>query len=448
MVTTVPWQLQLVRAAREEPARRPGAPGAVPARRQSSRGREPASRRRPARLAGRRRGSRSTVGPVAHGGHCVARHEGRVVFVRHALPGERVGVAGHRGPATATGSCAPTPSRCSRPRPTGSSRRARTPARPLRRLRLAARRRWRAQRALKAAVVARAARAGWPGSTSTVDGRAGARRRRRARLAHPGPVRGRRRGPGRACAGTARHDVVPVDDCLDRPPSASPARGVLERRWPGDAGRRRRSTPPTGDAGAVPSPVPTAGRGARDGRRERVEHAATGAATFRGRRRAASGRSTRAPPTTLRRRRARRARRREPGERALDLYAGVGLFARRSPTRSARPAPVLAVEADRPAVRRRPAQPRRPAPGRGARRAGRPGARGRWSAADPRRPGRPRPAAHRRRPRRRRAASPRCGPRAVAYVACDPAALARDVALLRRAGLRRCGRCGPSTCSR
>lgn len=32
------------------------------------------------------------VGPVAHGGHCVARHEGRVVFVRHALPGERVRV--------------------------------------------------------------------------------------------------------------------------------------------------------------------------------------------------------------------------------------------------------------------------------------------------------------------------------------------------------------------
>ena len=34
------------------------------------------------------------VGPVAHGGHCVARignaPGGRVVFVRHTLPGERV----------------------------------------------------------------------------------------------------------------------------------------------------------------------------------------------------------------------------------------------------------------------------------------------------------------------------------------------------------------------
>jgi tRNA/tmRNA/rRNA uracil-C5-methylase (TrmA/RlmC/RlmD family) len=31
-----------------------------------------------------------TVGPAANGGSCVARHDGRVVFVRHALPGERV----------------------------------------------------------------------------------------------------------------------------------------------------------------------------------------------------------------------------------------------------------------------------------------------------------------------------------------------------------------------
>jgi tRNA/tmRNA/rRNA uracil-C5-methylase (TrmA/RlmC/RlmD family) len=33
------------------------------------------------------------IGPVAHGGHCVARHDDRVVFVRHALPGEGVVVS-------------------------------------------------------------------------------------------------------------------------------------------------------------------------------------------------------------------------------------------------------------------------------------------------------------------------------------------------------------------
>ncbi|WP_394940993.1 class I SAM-dependent RNA methyltransferase [Psychromicrobium sp. YIM B11713] len=39
------------------------------------------------------RGLEVTVGAVAHGGHCVARDQGRVIFVRHALPGERVRIA-------------------------------------------------------------------------------------------------------------------------------------------------------------------------------------------------------------------------------------------------------------------------------------------------------------------------------------------------------------------
>ncbi|MFM8445787.1 MAG: TRAM domain-containing protein, partial [Actinomycetota bacterium] len=32
------------------------------------------------------------ISGIAHGGHCVSRFEGRVIFVRHAIPGEKVRV--------------------------------------------------------------------------------------------------------------------------------------------------------------------------------------------------------------------------------------------------------------------------------------------------------------------------------------------------------------------
>ena len=133
---------------------------AVVVRARGARGRRRA-RRRAARLAGRRPGGAADggdgaataataptaarcaaagaaerpdlleleVGPVAHGGHCVARHEGRVVFVRHALPGERrPGAARPAGRRRPRSSGARTPSRSSRRRRTAWRRPARSRA--------------------------------------------------------------------------------------------------------------------------------------------------------------------------------------------------------------------------------------------------------------------------------------------------------------------------------
>jgi tRNA/tmRNA/rRNA uracil-C5-methylase (TrmA/RlmC/RlmD family) len=172
-----------------------------------------------------------TVGAVAHGGHCVARHEGRVVFVRHTLPGERVvvRVTEDRHPgfcrADAVDVLEPAPARVARPCPYSGPGRCGgcdwqhvDPAE---------------QRRLKAAVVReQLVRLGGldPGDPVvrelTVAELPGGplRWRSRARFAvdrsgAPGLRRHR------------SHDVVVLDDC---PITVEPAAAaVLSRRWPG-----------------------------------------------------------------------------------------------------------------------------------------------------------------------------------------------------------------------
>ena len=167
-----------------------------------------------------------TVGPVAHGGHCVARHEGRVVFVRHTLPGERVvvRVTEDRHPgfcrADAIEVIEASPARVERPCPYSGPGRCGgcdwqhvDPAE---------------QRLLKAAVVREqfARLAGLDDVAVTVGELPGGplRWRSRARFAvdrsgAPGLRRHR------------SHDIVVLDDC---PITVEPAAAaVLQRRWPG-----------------------------------------------------------------------------------------------------------------------------------------------------------------------------------------------------------------------
>ncbi|SNR30028.1 class I SAM-dependent RNA methyltransferase [Blastococcus mobilis] len=166
-----------------------------------------------------------TVGPVAHGGHCVARHEGRVVFVRHSLPGERVvvRVTEDRHPgfcrADAIEVLEASPARVERPCPYSGPGRCGgcdwqhvDPAE---------------QRRLKAAVVREQfTRLAGLDVAVTVEELPGGplRWRSRARFAvdrsgAPGLRRHR------------SHDVVVLDDC---PITVEPAaQAVLGRRWPG-----------------------------------------------------------------------------------------------------------------------------------------------------------------------------------------------------------------------
>ena len=317
------------------------------------------------------------VGPVAHGGHCVARvpdGEGqRVVFVRHALPGETVelvltegsdGDRFWRGDAVAV--VDPSADRVEPPCPYAGPdacggcdfQHVALPA----------------QRELKAAVVreqlARLAKLDLPVTVEAVPGdQDGLRWRTRQRyVALPDGGRGMRKHRS--------HEVVPVEECLLEAPAPADHE-VLGRAFSVAPGGFWQVHP-----GAPATLVTTV--------LEMLDP--------------------------------------QPGEAVLDLYAGVGLFAAFLADRTG-PARLVAVEGDRDAARHaRRNLPQLADVATGAVHEGLASAYDEpfdLVVLDPPREG------------ARRAVVEQVvdrAPRAVAYVACDPAALARDVAVFAEHG--------------
>ena len=360
------------------------------------------------------------AGPVAHGGHVVARHEGRVLFVRHALPGERVTVEVTEGEedsrflrADAVEVHEPSPDRVEPPCPWSGPglcggcdfQHVALPA----------------QRDLKATVVREQLQrlAGLevhvtveavPGETDGLgwrtrlqlavdpDGRPGLRRHR-------------------------SHDVVPVGRCPIGHPGLP---DVLGERWPGVSGVEA-IVSSTGERLRV---VQRGGETAYDGPEVLHERAAgrvwevTGSGFWQ----VHPGAADTLVDAVM------DALAPQPGERVLDLYSGVGLFsgplaAVVGPTGS-----VVGVEGDRAAVddahRNLADLPQVTSVVDRVDRALRRGVAGQHVdlvVLDPPRTGAKRPVVD---------AVADLAPRAVAYVACDPAALARDVALFAERGYR------------
>ncbi len=396
-----------------------------------------------------------TVGAVAHGGFCVARHEGRVIFVLHALPGERVVAEVTEGTtddsylrADAVRVLTPAPGRVTPPCPLAGP--GRCGGCDWQHASLAT------QRELKAAVVAeqlrRLAGIDWAGSVTPVPAPAGAAPglgwRSRVRFAVDAKGRlGLRRHRS--------HEIQPVADCplvTDRVRAV----GATAARWPtsvaeveviaasGEGARdqavvmtpRRR-----GGQVAAPPLAPAVALLAEDGK--------GGVRRLRGRRHVrevAAGRSWRVSGSGFWQVHPAAADTLaaavlagldpKPGERALDLYCGVGLFAGVLAERVGPDGAVLGVEADRGAV----ADARHNLAALGWARIERarvdrwlPTAVERGEVAadlvvlDPPRSGAGRAVS---------AAVAALAPRRVAYVACDPASLARDLGYLAEAGFQ------------
>jgi tRNA/tmRNA/rRNA uracil-C5-methylase (TrmA/RlmC/RlmD family) len=369
------------------------------------------------------------VGPVAHGGHCVARHEGRVLFVRHALPGERVLArvtedgGGSFCRADAVEVRAASPDRVEPPCPHAGPGRCggcdwqhATGA---------------AQRTLKAAVVreqlARLAGLDVPVSVQELPGGLlGTRTRVRYAVGADGRTGLRRH---------RSHELEPVAHCPlgtlavtagtpDRtwPPGAEvevvgAASGTLTVALPPGAGRSATDPPGTGpgrESGSAVAGDATVGERAA-GRDWQV--AAPG---FWQVHPAAADTLAAAVLELLDPR---------PGETALDLYAGAGLFAGLLAERVGPTGTVVAVEADPRAAAD--ARANTPAAVRASRvtpgLVGGLGVRPDLVVLDPPRAGAGKDVT---------AAILALRPRAIAYVACDPASFARDLKVALDAGWR------------
>jgi tRNA/tmRNA/rRNA uracil-C5-methylase (TrmA/RlmC/RlmD family) len=395
------------------------------------------------------------VTAIAHGGHCIARHDGQVLFVRHTLPGERVlarvtetGAGERFVRADAVAVVIPSPDRVRPPCPFAGP--GLCGGCDLQHVALPR------QRALKAEVV----------------------REQLSRLAHldldvvvepvPGDDHGldwRTRvefavdGEGRAGLRRHRsHDVVEIDHCRIAAPGIDRLR-VTEQRWPG-ADAVDAVAPSVGEPLALVLPLPEGSR--VPAVHERVEATwsrADGswqmvlgemAMSARGFWQVHPGAARTFVEAVM------TAADVREGERALDLYAGVGLFASALAAAVGPTGQVLAVESDPVAAEH--------ARGNLAERANAAVLTARvddaFGVARPSRRGTAKQRGSRPRkvsrsvlvptsadvvvldPPRTGAGRGICGavaalrPRVVVYVACDPAALARDTAYLADLGFR------------
>ncbi|AXE23407.1 RNA methyltransferase [Streptomyces globosus] len=396
------------------------------------------------------------VGPVAHGGHCIARTaDGRVLFVRHTLPGEKVVAKVTEGDtdsrflrADAVTVLTASKDRVEAPCPYAGPGRCGgcdwQHAKPG------------AQRRLKGEVVAEQLRrlagltpeeAGWDGTVAPAEGDkvpAGQVPQWRTRVQYAIDAEGR--------AGLRRHrshDIEPVDHCMIAAPGVSEL-GIEKREWPqmatveaiaatGSHDRQVVLTPRPG--GRLPlveldKPVSVLRVEEKDGATHRVH----GRPFVRER---ADGRTYRvgmggfwqvhpqAADTLIRA--VMQGLMPRKGEMALDLYCGVGIFAGALAERLGETGAVLGIEsgkravedarhnlADFPRVRIEQGKVETVLPRTGITECD-------LVVLDPPRAGAGRQTV-------RHVAS--LSARRIAYVACDPAALARDLSYFAEAGYK------------